>query len=122
MPKALREKISLGGGFIVAGILESIGINDNEIISGLFNFIHSPSNLRYLVKKSHEATFMMISGFVCNYPCSMSCNKGEHAGIGHLFKEIAFCDGDRVQSMRIEEDSYKGISEEVAKALDVSLK
>ena len=61
---------------IVGGLLVILGINDNKIISGILNFIPIPSNLRYVVKKYREAKFMSISGFVCNYPCSMSCNKG----------------------------------------------
>ena len=64
MPKASTEKISIGGGLIVADILASLGINDNKIISGISNCITSPSNLRYVVKKSHEAKFMTIAGFV----------------------------------------------------------
>ena len=65
---------------------------------------------------------MRIAGFVCKYPCSMSCDRGEHAGIAHLVKEIDFWDGELVQSMRLDADASKGSSEEVAKALDVSLK
>ena len=75
---------------VVIGILESLGINDNKIISGIPNFIPSPSNLRYVVKKYREDTFMGIAGFVYDYPCSMSCNKGERAGIGRRVKEIDF--------------------------------
>ena len=37
MPNASREEISLGGGLIVAGLLASLGINDNKIISGISN-------------------------------------------------------------------------------------
>ena len=37
MPKASPEAISLGGGLIVGGILASLGINDNRIISGIPN-------------------------------------------------------------------------------------
>ena len=37
MLKYPPEEISLGGGLIVAGILESLGINDNKIISGILN-------------------------------------------------------------------------------------
>ena len=64
MPKASLAEISLGGGFIVAGILASLGISDNKIISGISSFIPGPSNLWYVVKKYREATFMRISGFV----------------------------------------------------------
>ena len=76
MPKASPEAISLGGGLIVAGLFTSLGINDNKIISGISNFIPSPSKLRYVVKKSRKATLMRIAGFFCNYPCSMSCEQG----------------------------------------------
>ena len=60
---------------------------------------------------------MSIAGFVCNYPCSMLCNKGEHAGLVRLIKDIVFWDGERVQSIWIDADSSKGSSEEVAKSL-----
>ena len=66
--KALPETIFLGGRLIVGGLLESLGINYNSIISGILNFVPSTSNLRYLVNKSRKAAFMRISGFVCNYP------------------------------------------------------
>ena len=94
MPKASLESIYLGGGLIVGGLLESLGINDNKIISGIPNCIPSPSNLWYVVKKSHEAVFIRISGFICNYPCSMSCDKGYRAGLGRLVKEIDLWDGE----------------------------
>ena len=97
MPKYLPEAMSIGGGLIVGGILASLGINDNKIISGILNIIPSTLSLHYVVKKSCEATFMRIAGFICNYPCSMSCNKGEHAVIVSLVKEIAFRDGEQVQ-------------------------
>ena len=84
--KTSPEAICLGGGLIVASILASLGINDNKIISGIYNCIPSPSNLRYVVNKSHEATFMSIVRFVCNYPYSMSWDKGERAGIGRMVK------------------------------------
>ena len=86
MLKASSEAISLGVELIVGGLLEIIGINYNKIISGVQNLIDSPSKLRYVVKKSCEATFMIIAGFVCNYPCSMLCEKGERAGIFRLVK------------------------------------
>ena len=70
--KASPEAIFLGGGLIVGGILGSLGINYNKIIYGIPNFIPSPSNLRYVVKKSCEATFMSIACFFCNYPCIIS--------------------------------------------------
>ena len=82
---------------IVDGILASLGINDNKIISGIYNSIPSPSNLRCVVNKSCETTFMRIAGFAYNYPCSMSCDKGERDGIGRLIKDIAFWDGEQVQ-------------------------
>ena len=37
LPKTSPEEISLGGGLLVGGILESIGINDNSIIYGIPN-------------------------------------------------------------------------------------
>ena len=75
MPKASPEAIYIEIGLIVGGLLEIIGIKDNNIISGTPNVITSTSSLRYVAKKSREATFMRISGFVCNYPCSTSCDK-----------------------------------------------
>ena len=51
----------------------------------------------------------------------MSCNKGEISGLGRMVKEIAFCDGEQVQSIRLDAYASKGSSEEVSKALDVSL-
>ena len=47
--------------------------------------------------------------------------QGERAGIVILAKDIALWDGKRVQSIRLDADEPKGSSEEVAKALDVSL-
>ena len=35
--KASPEEIYLGGGLIVASVLASLGINDNNIISGIYN-------------------------------------------------------------------------------------
>ena len=75
---------------VVSGLLASLGINDNNIISEIPHCIPSPSNLWYVVNKSLEATFMRIVGFVCNYPCSMSLNKGERAGLGRMVQDIAF--------------------------------
>ena len=80
--KTSPEAICLECGFIVGLILEYLGINYNNIIFGIPNFIPSPSNLRYVVNKYCGDTFTSISGFVCNYPCRMSCNKGEHARLG----------------------------------------
>ena len=94
IPKVSPEEIYLGGGLIVGGILASIGIKDNNIISGFPNYITSPSKLRYVVKKSREATFMRIALFVYNYPCIILCEKGEHAGLGRLVKEISLRDGE----------------------------
>ena len=37
MPKASPELISIGGGMILDGILESLDINDNKTISGVYN-------------------------------------------------------------------------------------
>ena len=106
---------------IVSGILASLGINDNNIISGIPNCTTSPSNLWYVAKKVCEAKFMRIAGFVCNYTCIMSCDKGECDVIVRLVKEIDFWDGEFVQSVRLDADTSKGIPKEVAKALDVSL-
>ena len=58
--KALPEAIFLGDGLIVSGLLESLGINDNKIISEISNCIPIPSNIQYVVKKSREAKFMSI--------------------------------------------------------------
>ena len=107
--KASPEAICLGGGLTVCGLLESLGITNNKIISGIPNFIPSPSNLRYVVKKYREATFMRISGFVFNYPCSISCAKGERAGIVCLVKEIDFWDVEVFQSMRLYAYASRGI-------------
>ena len=121
MPKASPEAISLGGGLIVGGLLSSLGINNNNIISGIPNLILSPSNLRYVMKKSREDILMRIAGFFCNCNCSMSCNKGESDGLRRMVKEIAFWGGKIVQLIRLGSYTYKVISEEVAKALDTSL-
>ena len=119
MPKASQEAISIGCALIVAGLLEILGINDNKTISGISNCIPSPSNIRYMVKKSREATFMRIAGFVWKYPYIMSYNKGERAGLGCLVKEIAFYDGEHVQLIKLDADAPKWSSEEVAMSLDV---
>ena len=37
IPKSSPEAIYIGGGFIVGGLLASIGINDNKIIYGIPN-------------------------------------------------------------------------------------
>ena len=42
MPKSSPEAICNGGVLMVGGLLESIGINDNKIISGIPNLIPSP--------------------------------------------------------------------------------
>ena len=96
IPKSSLEAIFLGGGLISGGLLSNLGINNNNIISGIPNYITITSNLWFVVKKSREATLLRIAGFVCNYPCRMSCDKGERAGIGCLVKEIAFWDGEQV--------------------------
>ena len=101
--------------------MASIGINDNKIISGIPNFIPIPSNLWYVLKKSREATFMRFTGFVFNYPCSMSCDNVERDGLGRQVKYMAFWNYEQVKSIRLDAYASKGISEEVAKALDVSL-
>ena len=46
MPKFGLEAISVGGVLIVSGILERLGINNNNIIYGIQNLIPSPSNLQ----------------------------------------------------------------------------
>ena len=51
----------------------------------------------------------------------MSCDKGERAGIGLLVKEIAFWDGEWVQSIWIDADASKGWQKEAEKGPDVSL-
>ena len=90
IPKASPEAISLGGGFIAGGILDSLGINYNKIIYGIPNGITITSILRYVLKKSREATFMIIAGFFCKYPCNMSFKKVYCAGLDRLVKEVAF--------------------------------
>ena len=82
---------------IVGGLLASISVYDNNIISRIPNYIPISSNIQYVVKKAREAAFMSIAGFVCNYPCRMSCDKGDCAGLGRIFKEIAFWYGEWVQ-------------------------
>ena len=121
MPKASPAAISLGGGLVVGGILDSIGINDNKILSWIPNDITSPSRLWYMVKKPRESIFMRIVGFVWNYPCRISCNKGESAGIIWMVKDVDVWDDERVQPIRLDADASNGSLEEVEKALDVSL-
>ena len=86
IPKASLEATSIGGGLIVSGLLKIHGINYNKSISGIPNYIPSPSNLQCLVMKYREAKFMRIVWFVCDYPCSISYDNGDRAGIGRLFK------------------------------------
>ena len=88
IPKASPDSIYCGCGFVVDGLSESLGINDNKIISGIQNCIPSPSNLRYVVKKDLETKFTRIAGFVCNYICIMSRGKGERAGLGRICAKI----------------------------------
>ena len=121
IPKASLEEICHWGGLIVGGFLASLDINNNIIISRIPNYIPIPSKFRCVVHKAREVTFMRITGFVCNYPCSMSFDKWWHAGLDRLVKKIAFCDGELVKSIWIHADASKGILKEVAKALDVSL-
>ena len=111
IPKALPESIFLGGVLIVGGLLESLGINNNKIIYGIPNCIPSSSDLQYVANKAREAKFMRIAGFVCNYPCSMSCNKGYHDGIGSMFKDIYFWYCEIVQSVWLDADASKGCPE-----------
>ena len=92
IPKLSLEAIFLGGGLISGGLLANLGINDNKITSGIPNYIPSPSNLRYVAKKSRQAKFIRIKGFEYNYPCSMSFNKVERDGLGCMLKEIDFWD------------------------------
>ena len=106
---------------ILCGILGILGINDNNIISSIPNVIPDPKSLRYVVKKSHLATFMSVAGFVCNYPCRMSCDKGEHADLGCMVKYISFWCGELVQSIYLDAGASKGSSEQVTKAFSVSL-
>ena len=110
MQKLSPETICLGVGLIVCGLLTSLCIDNNKIISGIPNCIPSPSNVQYVVKKYREAKFMRIVSFVCNFPYSISYDKIEHDGIVHLVKEIAFWNGERVQSIQIDVDASKGIS------------
>ena len=105
MSKSLLEEIYIGFGLIAGGILDSIGINDNKIISGIPNDITSPSRLWYMVKKPRESIFMRIVGFVWNYPCRISCNKGESAGIIWMVKDIDVWDDERVQPIRLDADA-----------------
>ena len=46
---------------------------------------------------------------------------GKRDGIGRLVKEIAYWDGKKAQSIWLDTDASKRSSEEVAKAIDVSL-
>ena len=110
MPKASPDAISLEVVLILCGLLASLGSIDTKIISGVLNRIPSLSNLWYVVKKSCEAIFMRISGFVCNYPYSMSYDKGKSARLGRLFKEIDLWDFEQVQSIRLGADASKGSS------------
>ena len=64
IPKDSPEAIYIRGGLLVGGLFDSLGINDNNIISGIPNVIPSPSILRYVVNKVHEAKFMIIAGFI----------------------------------------------------------
>ena len=63
-----------------------------------------------MVKKFREAKFIRISGFVCKYNCSMSCDSGDHAGIGRMDKEIALWYGEQVKSLLIDVNISKEIS------------
>ena len=122
IPKASPEEIYLGGGLILCSLLASLDIKNKKIISGIPNFIPISSHLQYVVNKSHEYTFMSIVGFFCNYTYIISCDKGERDGLGSLVKGIDLWDVKLVQSIWIDVDAFKGISEEVAKGFDVSLK
>ena len=72
IPKASPEAISFGGGLMVGVILESLGINCNNIVSGIPNVIPIPSSLRYMVKKACEDSFMRIAGVLFGFTCSMA--------------------------------------------------
>ena len=74
-----------------------------------------------LVKKSHEATFMSISGFFYKYLCIMSYNKWEHSRIGLLVKYIDLWYAEQIQSKRLDVNTSKGILEKVSNTLDVLL-
>ena len=50
IPKSSPETISIGGELIVAGILASLGINNNRIIYRISHCIPSPSKHFYVVK------------------------------------------------------------------------
>ena len=52
----------------------------------------------------------------------MSCNKGDCSRLVRMAKQIAFWNGERVQSIHIDVNEPKGISSEVPKSLDVSLR
>ena len=101
--------------------VDILGINENKIISGTLNGIPIPSSLWSMVKKPHKTTFMKIAGFSWKYPCIMSCNKGYRAWIGQMVKYLAFWDCERRQKIWFDAASSKGIPEEVANELDVSL-
>ena len=88
--------------------MDSLGINDNNIISGIPNSIPSPSILQYVVKKDREATFMIISGFICNYTYSMSCYKGDSSGLGWMIKDTDLWGVERFKSMRLDSYASKG--------------
>ena len=64
-----------------------------------------------MVKKSHKAKFMRISGVLCKYPCILSYDKGERYRIGGMAKEIYFWCGELVQSIWLGLNLSKGISE-----------
>ena len=74
-----------------------------------------------MVNKSNKATFLKIAGFVCKFSFIISCDKGKHSRLGRMVKEIAFWYIKQVLSIRLDVNSSKGISEEVAKSLGVSL-
>ena len=85
------------------------------------NVIPSPSSLRSAVEKTHQDTLMRIAGFVCKFYCRTSCDKGQHARIGRMVKEITFWYGEQVKSIMLDDNSSKGISEGVENPLAVSL-
>ena len=84
-----------------------------------YNGIHITSRLWSVVNKYHEDVFIRIAGFVFKYPWRIQCDKGERARLGQMVKEIDFWYGEWFQSICIDVNSSKGISEEVSKALDV---
>ena len=81
MPKASPEAISIGVGLILSGLLACLCINNNMIISGIYNYIPSPSNLQSVLKESHEAIFMRIAGFSAIIPAACHATRESVLGL-----------------------------------------